>query len=233
MQPLPFIDVTDLQYRLQHSIWQFSVGAFTKDSEWYERTFAKLWLNCVEMSRALHIPINIDVLRLLRATLLYDTLASRLDANIDLRSAFDRWTRDAARRARRRNRKKRDRLTPRSVGDSIAAIAADSSDLVAKGAYWLKNVSRTLPVDNLPLMGKGAFFAESILRFMMNVLWLSMVIIGAIAIYLWTSYGREGVSLRSVAILALTHPLYTVTLLALATLGARNLLFRLGDKDRR
>jgi hypothetical protein len=67
----------------------------------------------------------------------------------------------------------------------------------------------------------------------MNVVWLSTVAIGAIAIYLWTTYGREGVSLRTVAVLAFRNPLYTATLVALATVVARSLLFRLGDKDRR
>jgi ubiquinone biosynthesis protein len=232
MQPLPFIDVTDLQYRLQHNIWQFYVGAWTKDSDWYDRTSAKLWLNSVDISREMNLPINIDVLRMVRATLLYDTLACRLDGSIDLPSAFKRWRKDAAQRTRRRNRQKRDRQTPRSLQSSILSLAADSAEIVAKGGYWLRNVSRNLPVDNLPLMGKGAFFAESILRFLMTVVWLSMVIIGAVAIYFWTSHGSSGLSIRSVAIFTLTRPIYAATMLVLSALVIRSVLFRLGDKDR-
>jgi predicted unusual protein kinase regulating ubiquinone biosynthesis (AarF/ABC1/UbiB family) len=233
MEPLPFIDVTDLQYRLEHNIWQYYTSAWTRDAEWYDRTSAKLWLNSVEISREMNLPINIDVLRMLRATLLYDTLASRLDATIHPPLAFKEWRKAAAARARRRNRKRRNRLTPRAAQNAIAAMAAETAEIFAKSSHWVKNVSRQLPVDNLPLMGKGAFFADSILRFMMNVIWLSAVAVGAVAVYFWASPGGEELSVRSIAIFTLTRPIYPMTMLALAAILVRSVLFRFGDMDRR
>jgi predicted unusual protein kinase regulating ubiquinone biosynthesis (AarF/ABC1/UbiB family) len=231
LEPLPYIDTPDLLFRLERNLFNFYVGAWTRDAEWYERTTARLWLEMVEVSSELKMPINMEVLRSLRATLLYDTLACRLDSRGNPNKIFKMWRQGAADRARRRNRKDYGERSPRDIQNAMGALAAESAAILSRAGYFLKTVSPNLPIDNLPLVGKGAFIVEAVLRFAFAVIGISIVLIGGVAIYVSRSSGGETVSIRTVAMWTLTYPYYSVMLLVLGALVVRNVLFRLSDKD--
>ncbi len=102
LEPLPPIDTDRVIKAVEEVFWEALVAARSKHSEWYERTTAQLWLGFFRVTSRFKIPMSFDTVRLIRATLLYDTLAARLDHDIDLPREYRRYRKDAGRDARKR-----------------------------------------------------------------------------------------------------------------------------------
>lgn len=83
LEPLPPIDTDQVIKAVEEVFWDALVAARSKHSEWYERTTAQLWLGFFRVTSRFKIPMSFDTVRLIRATLLYDTLAARLYNDID------------------------------------------------------------------------------------------------------------------------------------------------------
>lgn len=101
MEPLPPIDIDPFRRRLEDAWWKGFYGIKSKHAEWWERTSFRLWSALLREVRRAQIPLPLSVLRMVRATLLYDTVAARLFRGINVfkeyRWYFDRY----ARRVRR------------------------------------------------------------------------------------------------------------------------------------
>lgn len=76
-------------------------GGQDPEAMWWERSTAVVWLDMVERARVHQIPVNLNTLRLVRCTLLYDTMVCRLDPRISTKG-FTRYARKAWRRKARR-----------------------------------------------------------------------------------------------------------------------------------
>ena len=110
LSPLPFFDVDAFRRDLEAKMLRFQCGMRDPTSAWFERTSVSLWVYLLEVTRAYALPVNPDTLRTVRATLLYDTLAFRLNPQLSLavtRRYLERAPRRAVRRARQRRRRAR------------------------------------------------------------------------------------------------------------------------------
>jgi hypothetical protein len=91
-----------------------------------------MWIGMFELTRRYNIPVTVDTVRLVRSSLLYDTIAARLSSTIDMRVEFERYVRGAQARAARRRR-------PAFAGRAErAARFASISEAVARGRYALE-----------------------------------------------------------------------------------------------
>ena len=106
LEPLPPIDIDDLISETETVFWQDLYAYRSQHSEWWEKTSARIWMNFLRLARTRNIPMNLNTLRMIRATLLVDTLALRLDENIDQQVEYVKYERSAGKRARKRLRKK-------------------------------------------------------------------------------------------------------------------------------
>lgn len=102
LEPLPPIDTDQVIKAVEEVFWDALVATRSKHSEWYERTSAQLWLGFFRVTNRFKIPMSFDTVRLIRATLLYDTLAARLDHDIDLTKQYRKYRRDSGGEARKR-----------------------------------------------------------------------------------------------------------------------------------
>ena len=102
LEPLPPIDTDRVIKAVEQVFWDALLANRSKNSDWYERTTAQLWLGFFRVTSRFKIPMSFDTVRLIRATLLYDTLAARLDHDIDLTKEYRRYRRDAGKNARKR-----------------------------------------------------------------------------------------------------------------------------------
>ncbi len=97
MEPLPPIDIDPFRRRLEDAWWKGFYGIKSKHGQWWERTSFRLWSALLKEVRRAQIPLPLSVLRMIRATLLYDTVAARLYHRIDVfkeyRWYFDRYAR--------------------------------------------------------------------------------------------------------------------------------------------
>jgi predicted unusual protein kinase regulating ubiquinone biosynthesis (AarF/ABC1/UbiB family) len=111
LAPLPRFDVDAFRRDLEARMLRFQCGLRDPHSPWFERTSVSLWVYLLEVTRAYALPVNPDTLRTVRATLLYDTLAFRLNPRISL-GVTRRWLERAPKRLARRAERQRWRERP-------------------------------------------------------------------------------------------------------------------------
>jgi ubiquinone biosynthesis protein len=82
--------------------WQGFYGIKSKHAAGWERSSVLLWLKYFQLVREHQIPMGRNVVRMVRATLLYDTVASSLYPKINVFKEFEKYSEDVAKRTRRR-----------------------------------------------------------------------------------------------------------------------------------
>lgn len=91
MEPLPPIDLDSLRRRLENEWWKGFYGIKSRHAEWRERTSFRLWMALFREVRRYQIPIPLNVLRMIRATLLYDSVAARIYPQIDVFKEYRKY----------------------------------------------------------------------------------------------------------------------------------------------
>jgi ubiquinone biosynthesis protein len=103
MEPVePARELYQFKKDLTDAWWQGFYGIKSKHAEGWERSSVLLWLKYFQLVREHQIPMGRNVVRMVRATLLYDTVASRLYPEINVFREFEKYSEDVARRTRRR-----------------------------------------------------------------------------------------------------------------------------------
>lgn len=114
LAPLPRVDASALTHELRKRLlahqlaWADRPSRTSAGARWWERTTASIWVANMEVAQRFEIPVNLDTLRFMRATMAYDTLAYRIDPHVSdavireqLRDAEARFARRVVKRARR------------------------------------------------------------------------------------------------------------------------------------
>jgi ubiquinone biosynthesis protein len=102
LEPLPAIDVDEFRGRLEQVFWQDIYAHQSKHTQWYEHTSVRIWMHLFELSYEFNVPMGLNTLRMIRSTLLSETVAARLHPNISAWREHRKYNRQAARRSRRR-----------------------------------------------------------------------------------------------------------------------------------
>ena len=105
LEPLPHIEIDEFRKRLEAVFWQDLYAFKSRHSEWWERTSVGIWISFLNLAREYEIPMNLNTLRMIRSTLLYETVAARLYPRIDAYREHRQYNKSAGRRARRRVRR--------------------------------------------------------------------------------------------------------------------------------
>jgi len=227
LAPLPAMNVTELRHACHRVWWQWATGAEFREAEWWERTTAMMWVAIMDAVRDLDLPVNLEMLHSLRATLLYDTLVARLDPRHTQKKAFKRWSKAARKRERRRFRRTDPR--PAHQSDLAAAAVAELRESAIQGANLLANLSIQPDYERTAVLHKGAALADMALRVLSWSLGLAVFAIVAGLVWAWGQTG--GVDWREVTRDLLTHPAVIGGLSLGLLIGLRRVWFRLTDKD--
>ena len=102
LEPLPPIDIDEFSKRLETIFWDDLYAFKSKHTEWWERTSAKIWIRFLALSREYGIALNLNTLRMIRSTLLYETIAARMCPNISAYREHRIYNRSAGKRAKKR-----------------------------------------------------------------------------------------------------------------------------------
>jgi predicted unusual protein kinase regulating ubiquinone biosynthesis (AarF/ABC1/UbiB family) len=100
MEPLPHIDVDAFSKYLQDQWWKGYYGIKSRHADWSERTSFRLWVALLRGFRQFCIPMPLHMIRMVRATLLYDTVAAQLYPKINVFTEFEKYYDGFARRVR-------------------------------------------------------------------------------------------------------------------------------------
>ena len=84
MEPLPPIDVHAFTKELEVEWWHGYYGIISKHAHWTEKTSFRLWSALFRISRKHNVPMPLHMLRMVRATLAYDTVAAELYPQLDV-----------------------------------------------------------------------------------------------------------------------------------------------------
>jgi ubiquinone biosynthesis protein len=102
IEPLPPIDKDEFGQRLESEFWKNLYAIKSKHTEWYERISSQLWMDFLRLCHEFKIPMRLNTLRMIRASMLTDTIAGRLDHDQDPYREFRHYEKGAGKRAKKR-----------------------------------------------------------------------------------------------------------------------------------
>lgn len=177
--PFPAMDLSRYAKILERVFWKRYVDIESKQSEWWERTSAGAWLMIMDVMRDFQVPANINMLRLIRSSLLYDTLAFRLNPEIDFLKTFKQWAKSAAKRQRRADRRagERDR---KYRAARIIKTAGDLQETADRGGFWINQFIRTIPKKLSAVASQSSYVMATMIK--LGLTYLLLLTLGGAAV---------------------------------------------------
>jgi hypothetical protein len=232
MEPLPPIDLIELTQELETYNWDlvYSLEAAPESLSWRQRTSAIQWVGMLRLGQKYGIVIDIEVLRVIRATLLIESLAVRLHPQTDFVKQYQKFTGYRAEQARRRVTDSiLDRLDGKENEQSI--IRLDRIAHTLEGLLFRTTHMLSLPSVNFSaLMSKWSFAVYVLMRFLAQTAGVTLTAIALAAIYL---YFQAGLPINTYSIFqkVITQPVYQAIILLLIFVNGRTVLIRMDDKE--
>lgn len=230
LEPLPPIHVNVFSKELE-KLYRTSVYAMAdKKSEWWERTTAVQWFAFMKAAMMFRLPLPLNVLHMVRATLLYDTIAARLDNKIVFYNEFRRYERFAGKKVRKRMHKKLKRTITRGIDPKLYLQA---EQLIDTGQRFLFRIQRFLgspPLQFKFLISKGYYGLSVILKLMMILIGITGLIVFSITAKDILA-GQEPNLIQITRDLILLNGWYQIFVAVASFLGLRRILFRFDDVD--
>jgi ubiquinone biosynthesis protein len=232
LEPLPPLDMIELVQELETYNWQliYALEAAPHSVSWQERTSATQWAGVVQIARKYGIVIDIQILRLIRSTLLLESMAARLHGELDFVDQYRRFKNYRAEEARRRVT---DSILNQmdGVGTEQTIIKLDRMAQAARGLLFRTAHMLSLPSVNFnTLMSKWSYSIYTLLRFLAQAAAITLIF------FAFTSFplfflDRQPINVLNVLQKIATNPLYELILLVLIFINGRTVLFRLDDKE--
>jgi ubiquinone biosynthesis protein len=229
LSPLPFLDVEELRYRIEHALWRAHMPSLVPDSAWWERTSMGLWLSILAVTRDFNLPANVDVLRGVRANLLFDTLAHRLDPTLDKARTVRRWYARSGRRLRWRIEAEAERRGEKAVLRDWEVLATELAEVAEKGRFSVAQLARNAPADFRALSNAMGYAVAQLLHLVITALVLLTATVLGMVLYRYAGGGDASV----VAVLqeAVRHPAAWALGAALLWVWYRRVLYRLRARE--
>ena len=227
LEPLPPIDVPGFMKFLEAEYVRLLCTFRTKAefTQWWERSSIRLWLAMIKAARHYGLSMNLDTLKMLRGSLLYDTLALRLDRTISRHDEYEKFQKEdrerwAAKRWRRRVRgMRRDRFL------HLEALAEAGEDLITRAQQTIAS----------PVLSFGSVIEKWVFTFSVlsrTVGRLLEITGGIVATVLVIKYFRsEQTQILGLLWTVLRNRAYQAIVLAVIVLSARDIAFRLTERD--
>ena len=227
VQPLPPVDVPSLVKRFQDEYMRVlhTFNTPAKYTQYWERTSARQWLVLIRVSQQFNLPMNLHMLRMIRATLLYDSIVLRLDNQLDRYQEYMDFMKDRAKLVKKKWRSK----LKNNAGDSFFL------QMEEMGKTFTDLMIRTQTTLGKPLVNLGStvnkwIFTVSVLsRMVGRIVVLTLIGIG---LYSLVAYLNHTPFTLISAITALARNIVFLGFLAIGfTINIRHILLRLHDRD--
>ncbi|MFO7584039.1 MAG: AarF/ABC1/UbiB kinase family protein [Anaerolineales bacterium] len=232
LEPLPPIDLIELIQELETYNWQlvYALEASPRNVSWQERTSSVQWVGMMNLARKYGITVDIQMLRFIRSTLLFESMAVRLHPEIDYVKQYQVFKDYRAEQARRRVTDSiLDQMDEK--GNEQTIIRLDRIAHAVEGLVFRASHVLSLPSVNFnALMSKWSFAVYSLLRFVGQTVMLTLVFAFLANIRLYLSeqhFMNVYESLQAVV----TNPVYQVIFFIMLFVHGRTVLFRLDDKE--
>ena len=232
LEPLPPIDLIEFIQELETYNWQliYSMEASPHNVTSQERTSATQWAGMMRLVRKYGMTVDIQVLRLIRSTLLFESMAARLHREIDYIDQYQTFKGYRAEQARRRVV---DTLVDQmdGKGNEQTIIRLDRIAHAVDGLLFRTSHMLSLPSVNFnALMSKWSFALYNFLRFVGQTVVLSLLFAFVLNVLAYLNT-QEFLNLPSVAQHVVTNPIYQIIFFILLFVHGRTVLYRLDDKE--
>jgi len=230
LEPLPPIDIDEFSKRLEMVFWQDLYAFRSKNSEWWERTSARIWISFLDLAREYSIPMNLNMLRMIRSTLLYETLAARLYKDVNAYREHRKYNQDAGQRAKKRIHKKIHRWMFRGFSNSDY-LRIEQFFNMGNRAIYLAQRSLDTPLYRFSLLVSKTVYAITViirgtLRFILATLGGAFLVMG----YSLLKYGQRP-DIMHASVQVLRYWPFQVLVALMVLFNTRRIMFRLFDKD--
>ena len=229
LEPLPPIDVDALAREIESVLDDSTRAARSSNAEWWERTSAGVWISFLRVVRHYGVRVNLDVLRMVRSTLLYDTLAARLYPDLDIYGEYQRYRDRNARRARQRARRSLRQILDQGVDDRFFLRIEETLGLSRRASYRLQRFLDSPTYRFGFLAGKAVFALSQSTR---CAIWLlAVVALGVAGLALSASLQEQQFEFVALTRQVLGHPAFQVTAAPLILVHVRRILGRFRDRE--
>jgi ubiquinone biosynthesis protein len=231
IEPLPPIDLDTFTKQVEQVFWQDLYAFNSKHSEWWERTSAKIWISFLELARTYQIPMNLNILRMIRSTLLYETVAARLWPKVSSYHEHHIYARSAGKRARDRIYRETWRTIIRGPDPRVWLRVEQLRDMGSRTIDLAQRLLDASPVRFLMLAGKAVY---AVSQTMITLAWLAFPAGAAAAgleLYHWFVLHDDGYRFIPALKEVLDSRVWEVYAGFTLLLTARRVLMRLGDPE--
>ncbi len=227
MEPLPPIDVPALVKQIQDEYMRLlhTFNTPSEYTEYWERTSARQWLVLMRVAQGFNIPMNLHMLRMIRATLLYDSIVLQLDHKLDRYFEYTEYMKDRAELIKLRWRGQ----MKNNAGDGIflylEEIGRSFNDIMSRAQSTLGK-----PVLNFGFMVDKWIFTTSVLGRMAASVFL-VTILGMVLVNVSLYIKGEPLQYFNTLGIVMQNKIYQLFLVASVIFNTRHILFRLMDRD--
>jgi ubiquinone biosynthesis protein len=229
IEPLPPVDLERLTREIEAFFWDWFYATESHHADWWERCTGQMWMKFLGIARRYAIPINVDTLRMFRATFLYDSIAMRLHNKLDMNGEFKAYVRERGLRAKRSLRKSlRGRLDKGPTRRDYLVI----EDLTRLSRQFVNRVQHALDSPDhrfFDMLGKAAYGVSMLLRFGILASGLHVLALLAISAVNWLR--QRPVDPVATLTGMVSTPLYQVVVALFVLAALRKALRRLEDLD--
>lgn len=233
LEPLPPLDVDRLTKEIEALYWDWLFAVKSKDAEWWERASGALWVKLVSIARRNQIPMNLDTLRMFRATFLYDSITFRLWSELSLTREFKKYSKGAARRSRKRISRAIDKRVRRgglTRGDyqRIENLMGIGQNIINRTQYLLDQPEHRFT----SMLGKASYSFAVALRLLKVAILLHVLLLLPLAIYNY-AIGDPANTLNTAELFLrmLESPLYQLLMAGIALIIIHKSQMRIEDVD--
>jgi ubiquinone biosynthesis protein len=229
LEPLPPIDIHRFRKEFEALFWEWLHASKSSHAEWWERCTGQMWMKFIGITRRYNVPMNVDTLRLFRATFLYDSMAMRLWNDLDMNNEYITYAKERGRRARKRIRK----ALRRRLQDGPEYL--DYIRIEDAGRFASQVMNRLQYIVDSPdtrfanVLGKAAFSVSMSLKV--------LVVGGAAHVFvilimkLLARWHGSDPSIEQLLTQLVSSPIYQAAMGVSAVLVIRRILVRLEDVD--
>ncbi|MEP6896038.1 MAG: hypothetical protein ABI986_10560, partial [Chloroflexota bacterium] len=194
-------------------------------TQYWERTSARQWFVLIRVAQKFNLPLNLHMLRMIRATLLYDSIVLRLDNHLDRYQEYTEFMKIRAQLVKRKWRRKLKDNAGDGVFLNIEELGNTFNDLMIRAQTVLSK-----PIVNLGSTVNKWVFATSVLsRMAGRILFITLLCMGVISLLHIVS--GSSISFMLAANQVFQNKIYQGFVIVALVFSARLILFRLGDRD--
>ena len=208
--PLPYVDIDEVVTRMQDVFWRSAIARMSNHCDWWERTSAAGWQKTIEALGEFNIQANAETLRTLRANLLYETLVSRIDPDLDPETVAQRWMRRSGKRAHYRLEDEFQRRGPQNMAEEWGARFVEFARLMRAGAVVGQITTTRMPPDFRNLVSAAAFAFSKVLSTTITA--VNLFILASIGVFMYENLTGVHPLLLDVMYRVAVHPITVFSL---------------------